>query len=251
MRTYNLPITYHFDPVTENTNLFLLFDLGYSDTRADGEHTDETRNLTMENRFQTYVIGLGGGLQYRLSEHSDLRVGGEFLYSRVGLTLRHTDSLDGSVVENFFSDEFNDNYTYSFFTEYDYRRMFRGHEIYTTLSYQTYKTDSKINMEQFEDVISLDSQTSIASLLIGFETDTLLHYNTMNLSLEPFVKASHVWGDLAEIAKISSYATVGFDIYWNTPKKDLYVHRYYIEPSISKGPGFEGANLSAGFSLDF
>ena len=253
MRTYNLPLSHHFSPLTESINLFILFDIGYSDTRHHGEHSDTTQTLNFENRFQTYVIGLGGGLQYRLTEHSDLRVGGELLYSRVGLTVRHTDSLDGDVVENFFSDELNDNYTYSFFTEYDYRRVYKGHMIYTTLSFQTYKTDSWINTtgQESEDVILLSSQTSIASLFIGFETDTLYNYKTMHLSLEPFVKGSYVWGDLATIAKISSYATAGFDIYWNTPKKDLYAHRYYIEPSISKGPGFEGVNLGMGFSLDF
>ena len=252
MRTYNLPLSYHFEPLIKDMNFFLLFDLGYSDTRAVGEHTGKTRTLTLENRFQTYLIGLGGGLQYRLTEHSDLRVGGELLYSRVGLTVRHTDSLDGSVVENYYSNGLNDNYTYSFFTEYDYRRMFKGHEIYTTLSYQTYKTYSKINMQQLsDDTILLNSQTSVISLLVGFETDSLYNYKTMHLSLEPFVKASHVRGDLADIAKISNYATAGFDIYWNTPEKDLYVYRYYIGPSISKGSGFEGVNLGMGFSLGF
>ena len=95
------------------------------------------------------------------------------------------------------------------------------------------------------------SQTSVASLMVGFETNSLYNYHQMSLTLEPFVKGNYIWGDLANVAQLSGYGTVGMSAYWNTPKSDVYVYRYFIEPSISKGDGLEGLNLSVGFSLDF
>ena len=102
-----------------------------------------------------------------------------------------------------------------------------------------------------DDIVSLDSQTTVASLVVGFETDPLYSYHEMSLTLEPYVKANYIWGDLATVAQISSYATVGVSVYWNTPEKSAYIYRYFIEPSVSRGNGLEGLNLSIGFSLDF
>ncbi len=256
MTMYNLPLSYHFDPLSENTNLFMIFDLAYSDTRSDHDVQNSTGELLqLDNRLQTYVGGVGGGIRYRATENSDLLFGGEVIYSRVGLTVRGED-LDGSAVGNFFSDDFNENFSYKLFTEYAYHREFRGHDIYTKLNYKLYKTLSKFDFsdvvtEIIGDISSLSSQTSVASLIMGFETDPLYSYHDMRLTLEPFVKGNYIWGDLARIAQISGYGTAGMSVYWNTPEKSAYIYRYFIEPSISKGDGLEGLNLSIGFSLDF
>ncbi|WP_345975466.1 hypothetical protein [Sulfurimonas sp. HSL3-7] len=257
MRMYNLPLSYQFDPLTENTNLFVLFDLGYSDTRKAGNVLDENGTfLHLNNRMQTYVGGIGVGIRYRATAHSDLSFGGELLYSRVGLTVRPEEDLDGSSIENFFSDDFNDNFSYKLFAEYDYHREYRGYEIYMKLNYKLYKTLSKFDLTDLaEDIIgditSLRSQTSVASLIMGFETDPLYNYRDMSLTLEPYLKGNYIWGDLAEVAKMGSYATAGVSIYWNTPEKRAYIYRYFVEPSVSRGEGLAGLNLSLGFSLDF
>jgi hypothetical protein len=263
MRMYNLPLAYQFDPLSENTNFFMVFDLGYSDTRnsADVQNVDPATEpddpiLKLDNRLQTYIGGIGGGLRYRLSGHSDLSFGAEILYSRVGISVRTSNGLGGSDVENFFKEDFNENFSYKLFAQYDYQRLYRGYQTYFTLNYKLYKTLSELNLTDLVndvvgDVVSLNSQTYVATLIIGFETDPLYSYNGMNLTLEPFVKANYIGGDLAEVTKLKTYGTLGFAMYWNTPKKSAYISRYFIEPSTARGEGLEGFNLSLGFSLDF
>jgi hypothetical protein len=73
----------------------------------------------------------------------------------------------------------------------------------------------------------------------------------MSLTLEPYLKANYVGGDLANVIQVTNYGTVGLSAYWNTPEKSAHIRRYFIEPSWSRGDGLEGYNLSFGFSLDF
>jgi len=146
MRMYNLPLTYHFDPLSDKTNVFMVFDMGYSDTRSDSTVEENGTILKLDNRLQTYVGGIGLGLRYRATEHSALLFGGEILYSRVGLTARLGDGLDISDVENFFADGFNDNYSYKLFAEYDYQREYKGYAVYTKLNYKLYKTLAKLDL---------------------------------------------------------------------------------------------------------
>ncbi|MCJ7765528.1 MAG: hypothetical protein MUP09_06255 [Thiovulaceae bacterium] len=263
MRMYNLPLTYQFDPLYENTNLFMVFDLAYSDTRNNTvvQNVDPSTQsgdpiLHVDNRLQTYIGGIGGGVRYRLSKHSDFSLGGEILYSRVGVAVRSSDGLSGSDIENFFKDDFNENFSYKLFAQYDYQRLYAGYQTYFRLNYKLYKTLSKLNLvdivnDVVGDVVSLNSQTSVASLSIGAETDPLLCYNGMNLTLAPFLKANYVWGDLARVTQVNTYGIAGLSAYWNTPKKSGYISRYFIEPSWARGNGLEGYNLSFGFSLDF
>ncbi len=256
MRMYNLPLSYELEPLSENTNVFIVLDLAYSDVRSDSQVDANGTFLQLDNRMQTYVGGIGVGLRYRATEHSDLRFGGELLYSRVGISVRTNEDLDGSTIENFFSDDFNENFSYKLFAEYDYHRQYRAYDIYMRLNYKLYKTLSKLDFgglveDVIGDIVSLNSQTAVASLILGFETDPLYHYQDMYLTLEPYAKGNYVWGDLAKVAQISSYATAGVSLYWNTPEKRAYIYRYFIEPSVSKGEGLEGVNLSIGFSLDF
>ncbi len=256
MRMYNLPLQYQFDNLSEKTNIFMMFDLGYSDTRSDREVTVGEEFLHSENRLQTYVGGIGVGLRYRPTEHSDLLFGAEVLYSKVGVTASVEDGLTGSDVGNFFSDDFNENYSYKLLAEYVYHREIKGHKINVITNYKLYQTISKLDFSEviedaITDVFSLRSQTSVASIIFGYETDALYSYHDMSLTLEPFLKGNYIWGDLAEVGKINGFGTLGLSVYWNTPKKAAYIYRYFIEPSVSKGYGLEGVNLSLGFSMDF
>lgn len=256
MRMYNLPLSYHFDPFTERTNLFMVFDFAYSDTRSDNSVEDVNGTLlNVDNQLQTYVAGIGGGLRYRATDHSDLLIAGELFYSRVGLSVRAEDGLNPGDVTNFFSDDFNQNFSYKLMAEYDYHRNYKGYDLYTKLNYKLYKTLSKLDFSVIDEIVSdlksLSSQTMVSSLIVGFETEPLYRHNDMSLTLEPYMKGNYIWGDLASIAQVSSYATVGLSVYWNTPEKSAYIYRYFIEPSVSRGNGLEGLNLSLGFSLDF
>jgi len=263
MRMYNLPLTHHFKPLSEKSNLFMVFDFAYSDVRSDdvvfnANPTADNNStfLNLDNRLQTYVGGIGGGIRYRYTKHSDLLFGGELLYSRVGISIRERDGIDGSDVSNLFSNDFNDNFSYKLFAEYSYHRVVYGYKIYTRANYKLYKTLSTFKVSEIlgdivKDIASLSSQTSVASIIMGFESDPLYQYEDKSFTIEPFVKGNYIWGDLATVAKISGYATAGMSFYWNTPQKSAYIYRYFVEPSASYGYGLRGLNLSLGFSLDF
>jgi len=256
MTIYNLPLRFHFDRITENSNLFVMTDMGYSDTRHEGKVEDNTTLLEYSNRLQTYVVGLGGGLCYHLNSHSKLLFGGEILYSRIGISAREESLIDDSTVINFFDGDFSENYSYKLLAEYLYEREIKGHDIYAKVNYKLYKTLTEFKVSELlegiiDDLETMRSQTSIASLMIGYETASLYRYNKMSLTLAPYLKGNYIWGDLADVGAVNGYGTVGVSLYWNTPEKAAYIYRYFIEPSISKGYGLEGLNLSLGFSLDF
>lgn len=256
MRMYNLPLQFHFDPLSENSNLFLILDIGYSDTYADRELPSSSGILYKDNRMQTYVGGIGIGIRYKATNFSSIQFGGEFLYSRVGVTSRVEDGINEDDIKNFFSSDFNDNYSYKLLAEYIYHRTINRHKVYAKVNYKLYQTLSEIRVGDIVegivgDIFSLRSQTSVASLMFSYETSPLYVYKEMSFTLEPFVKGNYIWGDLATVAEINAYGTVGLSAYWNTPEKSAYISRYFIEPSISKGYGIEGINLAIGFSLDF
>jgi len=256
MQMYNLPLQLHFDPLTEKSNLFLILDMGYSDSYSDREIPIAGEILHKDNRMQTYVGGIGLGVRYKATEHSSIQFGGELLYSRVGVTARVGDGLSEEDIKNFFSSDFNDNYSYKLLAEYIYHRIINEHKVYVRVNYKLYQTLSEIRVGDIVedivgDIFSLRSQTSVASATLSYETSPLFSYKEMDFTLEPFIKGNYIWGDLAKVAQINGYGTLGLSAYWNTPEKKAYISRYFIEQSISKGYGIEGLNLSIGFSLDF
>ena len=258
MTMYNLPFQYQFDPLTENSNLFMILDLGYSNTRSDRDVDLDTNSstpiLNISNQLQSYVVGLGIGIRYKATEHSELQFGGEFLYARLGLFERKGGGLDDSV-NNFFG-QTRETYSYKLLAEYIYHRKIREHKVYTRFNYKLYQSFSDIKIGEIidgivEDLKSLRSQTSVASVTLSYETNPLYSYHDMSFTMEPYIKGNYIWGDMADIAQINGYATAGLSFYWNTPEKSANIYRYFIEPSISKGYGIEGLNLGVGFSLDF
>ena len=251
MVMYNLPFQYQFEPLTEKSNLFMILDLGYSNTRSD-RAIDDTNDtvLNYTNQLQSYIAGLGIGIRYKATQNSELQLGVEFLYSRLGLFERKGDGLDGSI-DNFFS-ETRDTYSYKILAEYIYHRTINKHKVYTRFNYKLYKSFSDIKLKDIVgDVLSLRSQTMVGSVTLSYETNPLYSYHDMSFTMEPYLKGNYIWGDMADIAKINGYGTAGLSFYWNTPEKSAYIYRYFIEPSISKGVGLEGLNLGIGFSLDF
>jgi len=254
MTMYNLPFQYQFSPLSEKTNLFMILDLGYSNTRSDRDvdldNDNSTPLLNIKNQLQAYVAGLGIGIRYKATEHSEVQFGGEVLYARLGLFEREGGALDGSIDHLF--GQTRDTYSYKILAEYIYHREIHKHKVYARLNYKLYKTFSDIKIRDiFEDVLTLRSQTSVASMTLSYETNPLYSYHDMSFTMEPYLKGNYIWGDMAEVAKINGYATAGLSFYWNTPQKSVNIYRYFIEPSISRGYGIEGLNLGVGFSLDF
>ena len=256
MRMYNLPLQYHFDPLTDNSNLFMTFDMGYSDSRNDRNVDVNGTFLNIDNQMQSYVGGIGLGIRYKLTTHSAILFGGEIIYSRIGVSARTGDGLSEDDISGFFDKSARDNFSYKLFAEYVYTRTMNEHKISLKTNYKLYHTLNEFKVADVvegvvNDVLSLSSQTSVFSLLCAYETKPLFHHEEMNFTMEPYLKGNYVWGDLADVAQINFYGTAGLSFYWNTPEKSAYIYRYFIEPSISKGDGLEGLNLSVGFSLDF
>ena len=259
MTMYNLPFQYQFEPLTENSNLFMILDLGYSNTRSDRDIDVDTNSTTspilnITNQLQSYVVGLGIGVRYKATENSELQFGGELLYSRLGLFSRTERALDGSI--SHFFDNTRDTYSYKLLAEYIYHREIHKHKVYTRFNYKLYKSFSDIKIREIiggiiEDIKSLRSQTSVASVTLSYETNSLYSYHDMSFTMEPYLKGNYIWGDMADVVQIDAYGTAGVSFYWNTPEKSANIYRYFIEPSISKGHGIEGLNLGIGFSLDF
>ena len=256
MRMYNLPLQYHFDPLTDNSNLFMTFDMGYSDSRNDRAVDINGTLLNIDNQLQSYIGGVGLGIRYKVASHSAILFGGEIIYSRLGVSTRTGDGLSEDDISSFFDKNAKDNFSYKLFVEYVYRRTIHEHKIFLKSNYKLYHTLNEFKVPEVvegvvTDVLSLSSQTSVFSLLCGYETNPLYRYDEMSFTMEPFLKGNYVWGDLADVAQINFYGTAGLSFYWNTPEKSAFIYRYFIEPSISKGDGLEGLNLSIGFSLDF
>ena len=256
MRMYNLPLQYHFDPLTDNSNLFMTFDMGYSDSRNDRGLDVNGTLLNIDNQLQSYIGGVGLGIRYKVGTHSAILFGGEVIYSRLGISTRTGDGLSEDDISGLFDKSAKDNFSYKLFAEYVYRRTIHEHKILLKANYKLYHTLNEFKVSEVvggvvNDVLSLSSQTSVFSLLFGYETNPLYQYEEMSFTMEPFLKGNYVWGDLADVAQINFYGTAGLSLYWNTPEKSAYIYRYFIEPSISKGDGLEGLNLSIGFSLDF
>ncbi len=256
MRMYNLPLQYHFDPLTDNSNIFLTFDMGYSDTRNDRDIDVNGTFLNINNQLQSYIGGVGLGIRHKLGTHSAILFGGEIIYSRLGVSTRTGDGLSEDDISGFFDKSARDNFSYKLFAEYVYRRTIHKHKIFLKSNYKLYHTLNEFKVPEVvegvvSDVLSLTSQTSVFSVICGYESNPLYQYEEMSFTLEPYFKGNYVWGDLADVAQISAYGTAGLGFYWNTPEKSAYIYRYFIEPSISKGDGLEGLNLSIGFSLDF
>jgi hypothetical protein len=249
MQINNLPFVYHLEPYDKNLNLFFSGGLAYSITRLDTEveSSQLSQELTLENKLQTYTAGLGMGLRYKSAWGVDFLGGAELLYSRVNTGTSSKDRLDQDVKE-LFGSRFNDNITYKLMFSAEYEKVMAGFRPYAKLGLRVYETKVGFDLNSLSSFVT---QSDVTSLSLGSETPPLLKYNHSFLSLEGYLKANYLHGDITEVVGFNRYINLGAISYWNTPKSSFWAKRFYLEVSTIRAKGLEGYNLGAGFSLKY
>ncbi len=248
MELYSLPFTYNFKSSTQ-FNYFLVGNVGYSRVAiSDNIDIPEDSRLNYANHLQTYTGGLGGGLRYKFNEDWSASAGMEFIYSRSGTSIKSEDDNIGDVVEDFFKENYNDNISYKFFTNIEYRTIIDKYKIYTIFKYKLYETKSNFSFEELSD---FRSESSVMTLSLGGETPSVFQYNKNYITLEAYLNANYLSGAVKDIVKFNKYSTVGGVVYLNTPDEPLWASRFFLEVSTVHSSGLEGYNIGVGFSVDF
>jgi len=253
MNVIHLPFIYHLAPVNESLNLFIVGNVGYSRTSLSDpievatKESDPIR-LDYDNKLQTYTGGLGFGLRYKTDYDIDILAGIEFIYSRTGISLREPDDDIGDAIVDFFNGKFNDNLTYKLLTQLEYHKEYKGFRPYAKLSYKLYETKAGFN---FDELTSFSTQASVTSLGAGVETPRLYAYDDMYLTLEGYLYAHHLNGDIVDVVRFENYGSVGAVAYWYTQSDPEWAERFFLEISTVKSNGLEGYNLGIGFTVDF
>ncbi len=252
MAIVHLPLQYQFVPFAKGWNLFLVGDVGYSETTMTRdingtviENGDIT--LTATNKLRTYAGGIGGGVRYDSGFGAELLGGVEAIYSRAGIAVRNGNG-SGEAVEDFFEASFNDNLSYRVFLQLEYRKEWYGFEPYATLSHNLYETKSAISIEQLG---RFTSQTSVTSFSVGSETPPLVGYRGMYLTLEGYLRGSYLGGDITRVTHFDGYGTVGGVGYWYVTETMNFIERLFLEVSTIQADGLRGYNVGLGFSLAY
>lgn len=248
MQIYNLPFSYQFESDTP-FNYFLVGNIGYSQVFVSQNVVlPENSSLNYENHLRTYTAGLGGGIRYKPIKELGFWFGGELIYSRSGASLKKADDGTGTVVTDFFNSNYNDNFTYKVFGKSVYKPEIDFLNPYMKLDYKFFDTKSDLSVKQLS---SFSSQSSIFSLSVGLETDELYQCEWGSLTLEGYLHASYLSGNIVESIKFDKYAKVGGVTYWYLEDKELWIKRFFLEVSSINADGLEGYNIGLGFTLNY
>ncbi len=250
MEIYHLPFLYNFHSST-NLNYFIVGNVGYNRVSLDGDLKSIPGNeegLNSFNNIKVYTSGIGGGLRYQLYHKLYFSIGAEFIYSRMGISIKSDKPLGGAI-EDFFNKNYSDNITYKFFGLVEYRPIFHKYKPYITLGHKVYETKSSFSLE---DLSSFHSASSVTSLAIGVETPPLYSYAQDNyLTVETYFNGHALNGVVKNVVKIDKYASIGGVLYWNTLKDPWWTSRFFLEAALISSDGLKGYNLGGGFRLDF
>ena len=251
MTTYVLPYEHHFDPFSEKMNLFFKGNTGYSVTEfGKNSLTDKSiqdLGITVNTKVRTYSMGAGGGLRYRTDLGIDLLIGAELIFSRIGSDIETKDPFN-DVVDGFFDNEYSDNITYKMRFAAEYKRPYKEYKPYARIGYKTYETAADLDTSNIDD---LNVQSSVATITLGTETPSLLKYEDNYLSLEPFIRGNHLYGDAARIVEFDSFMNIGTLAYWNTPHSPQWIKRFFLEVSAARAEGLEGYTFGMGFNINY
>lgn len=251
MKSYTLPLSYHFKSENDNVNWFISGGMGYSITRLTSKlkipknNTDIT--LHHDNKLQTYAAGVGGGLRYTDPWGIGWSAGYGFIYTRVHTSIKPNDDI-GEAIKDFFDGEYNDNLSLKFSIAGEYEKQFYDFRTYAGLRNSNFNTKSDFTLNA---LTSINSSSNLTSLVIGGETPALLHYNNNNLSLESYFKANYLHGDIVDVVQFKTYMNIGAVAYWNTPNMPFLIRRFYTELSTVLADGLEGYNIGIGISFDY
>jgi len=248
MEIYHLPFTYHFQSDT-NINYFLVGNVGYSRVYITDEiDIPSTSPLNYENHLRTYTGGIGGGVRYKFKADLSVSGGFEFIYSKSGASVKKPDDDIGDAIEDFFAENYNDNYSYKFFTNIEYRTKINEYKPYVILTYKVYETKSSFT---FSDLSSFNSQSSVTTLSLGFETPSLLEFNSQYITLETYLNANYLGGTVKDVVEFDAYSTFGGTLYLYTPKGPWWASRFFLDLSTVNSSGLDGYNVGLGFTVDF
>ena len=250
MEIYHLPFLYNFHSTT-NLNYFIVGNVGYSKVSLNGDSElipGNEEGLNSFNDIKVYTAGLGGGFRYQLYNKLYFSLGAEFIYSRMGISIKSDKPLGGAI-EDFFNKNYSENLTYKFFALAEYRPTFYEFKPYITLGHKVYETKSSFSLE---DLSSFHSASSVSSLALGVETPPLYSYTQDNfLTVETYFQGHALNGIVKDVAKIDRYGSFGSVLYWNTLQDPWWTSRFFFEAAIINADGLSGYNLGAGFTLDF
>jgi len=254
MQVYNLPINYHFKPFYNRLNFMFLSDLGYSEVRKDVDIDTDTKStndlkLTAHNKLNTYVGGVGVALRYQSALNIDFLLGLEVLYSKVSQSAKFSEEIDiGDAINDFFNSNYNENFTYKFIFISEYVKEYHGFKPYVRLGFKYFDTKSDFT---FESLSAFTTQASTTNFDLGAETPSMYSYNTMYLTLEGYIKANYLTGDITNVVGFDAYSSVGAVAYWYIDAKQEYIKRLFIETNTVNGDALNGYNVAIGFSVNY
>ena len=248
MEVYHLPFTYQLNSDT-NLNYFVVGNVGYSRVFISKKIAiPPSSRLDYDNHLRTYTSGLGGGARYKFTSEISTMGGVELIYSKSGASVKKPDDSIGDAVEDFFNKNYNDNLSYEVFANIEYKPTINEYKPYAILTYKLYQTKSTFT---FDSLSSFNTESSIATLALGFETPKIIEFDSNSITLEAYLNANYLSGRVKDVVKFDTYSSLGGVVYYNTPEKPWWASRFFLEASTVSSSGLEGYNVGVGFTLDF
>ena len=248
MHIYHLPFSYTLNPNSENVEYFLVGNVGYSTVSISKNIViPPNSRLDYGNHIATYTGGLGVGARYKFRDDFFGDAGAELIYSRSGVNVSKPDDNVGDTIEDFFNKNYNDNISYEFFTDLTYKPKLDFLKPYAKLSYKLYQTKSSFS---FDELSSFSTDSSITTLTLGAESETLINFNTNYLTLEAYLNTNYLSGSVASTVKFNKFASVGAVSYLYS-KNISWIQRYFLELNTVQAEGLSGYNIGVGFTLDY
>ncbi|EDZ61370.1 hypothetical protein SMGD1_2558 [Sulfurimonas gotlandica GD1] len=248
MHVYHLPFSYTLKQTDKGIEYFIVGNLGYSTVNISKDVIiPPNSRLNYENHISTYTAGIGGGIRYKFTKEFSASGGIELIYSRSGAKLTQPDDAIGDAIEGFFNKNFNDNISYKFFTDVEYKTKFKELNPYVIFSYKTYQTKSSFS---FDELISYNTDSSVATFTIGAQSNELISFDKNYITLESYFNANYLNGDIANTVKFNNYASLGAIsyLYSNVPS---WIKRYFLEVNLIKADGLDGYNIGVGFTINY
>ena len=248
MEIYSLPFEYTFESDSD-VNYFLVGNVGYSRVFTKNELVVAAgRELSTDTHLQTYTAGIGAGVGYNLTKELNVRGGIELIYSRSGVNVKRQNEEVVGPIEDFFGNEFNDNVSYKLFFESIYKPKVEYLDPYFKVGYRFYDTKSDFSYNKF---LGFSTQSSVFWASIGAQTHALYTNEYGHLTLEGYLGAHHLRGDVVSSIGFNNYSKVGAVGYWYLDDSEAWFEKFSLEVSTINAVGLEGYNIGVGFTLNY
>jgi len=248
MRVYHLPFSYTLNPNADSLEYFIVGNVGYSKVSISQDVIiPPNSRLNYENHIATYTAGLGAGVRYKFKDDFSISTGLELIYSRSGIKVEKPDDNVGDAIEGFFSSNYNDNISYEFFTDLTYKPKLKYLKPYAKLSYKLYQTKSSFT---FNELSSFSTDSGITTFTLGAESNKLFTLGESYLTLEAYLNANYLNGEVQNTVKFDKFVSVGAVSYLYS-KNIQWIKRYFLELNKVKAKGLSGYNIGIGFTIDY